>query len=213
MSLGKIFIVSGPAGVGKSTVCERLLSENNINLKRIVTATTRQPRKGEIDGKDYCFINEKTFLRYIAEDMFLEYANVHKKYYYGTPISQVISNMKHGIHSLLIIDVQGVSSIRKKYHFLGKNLVTIFIRPENEQVLMDRLKQRNTDDENEIARRIASVQHELKSTRGYDYEIISGTKVEDFYSLKSIFDFETREQDQLVSFTYHPKLSLIKSAL
>ena len=103
MSLGKIFIVSGPAGVGKSTVCERLLSEENINLKRIITATTRQPRPGEIDGKDYCFLDEKTFLRYIAEDMFLEYANIHKKYYYGTPIAQIISNMKHGIHLACII--------------------------------------------------------------------------------------------------------------
>ena len=213
MSLGKIFIVSGPAGVGKSTVCERLLSEENINLKRIITATTRQPRPGEIDGKDYCFIDEKTFLRYIAEDMFLEYANVHKKYYYGTPIAQVISNMKHGIHSLLVIDVQGVTSIRKKYHFLGKNLVTIFIRPENEQVLMDRLSGRNTDNEQEIARRIASAKHELKSTRGYDYEIVSGSRVEDFYSLKSIFEFETQEHEEMVSFTYRPKLSLINSAL
>ena len=114
---------------------------------------------------------------------------------------------------LLIIDVQGVASIRKKYNFLGKNLVTIFIRPETEQVLIERLQERNSDDTKEIERRIISAKHELKSTRGYDYEIISGSKLEDFHSLKSIFEYETQEQEQMVSFVYRPKLALIKSAL
>ena len=213
MSLGKIFIVSGPAGVGKSTVCNRLLAEGFGNLKKIVTATTRQPREGEIDGVDYCFLSEDTFLRYIAEDMFLEYANVHKKYYYGTPLAQILSNMKRGIHSLLVVDVQGVATIKKRYHFFGQNLVTIFIRPENIGDLVNRLNTRGSDSDDEIMRRMHSAKHELKCSRYYDYEIISGNKEEDFYSLKSIFQFETENPKPSIQFIYRPQLQKLRSIL
>ena len=91
--------------------------------------------------------------------------------------------------------LQGAKNIKKKYHFLGKNIVTIFLRPENTQVLVDRLIHRGDDGE-EINRRIHSAQYELKCAKNYDYEIISGTKEEDYLSIKNIFDYETQESQQ-----------------
>jgi guanylate kinase len=115
MGFGKIFIISGPAGVGKSTVCNRLVKNYEGKLKRIVTATTRKPRPGEVDGVHYCFIDGATFVKHIAEEKFSEHTNVHRKYFSATPIAPVSSNMPHGIDSLLIIDVHGMKSICKNF--------------------------------------------------------------------------------------------------
>ena len=191
MSLGKMFIVSGPAGVGKSTVCSQLIKMHSNSLRKIVTATTRLPRPGEIDGVDYCFLDEATFLRYIAEDKFLEYANVHKKYYYGTPIDQVMSNIRHGINSLLIVDVQGMLAIRKRFSFMQENIVSIFITPESAQVLESRLKYRATESVDERNRRIRSAENEMRFAKYYDYIVVSGTKCEDLISMEMVYNLES----------------------
>jgi guanylate kinase len=190
MGFGKIFIISGPAGIGKSTVCSRLVENYGSNLKRIVTATTREPRSGEVDGVDYCFIDEVTFLKYIAEKKFLEYANVHRKYFYGTPIAQVFSNMRHGIDSLLIIDVHGAMGIRKNFRQLAEHMVTIFIMPEQLEVLIERLSLRGSEKKDDLAQRLQSAKDEIKYARNYDYIIVSGSKDEDFISMQTIYERE-----------------------
>jgi guanylate kinase len=191
MGFGKIFIISGPAGIGKSTVCNRLVENYGGNLKRIVTATTRPPRSGEIDGVDYCFIDETTFLKYIAEEKFLEYANVHRKYFYGTPLAQVSSNRRHGIDSLLIIDVHGVRSIRRNFRQLVEHIVTIFIMPERLEVLTERLSLRGSEKRDDLVQRLQSAKDEIKYAKDYDYIVISGTKEEDFISMQTIYEWES----------------------
>lgn len=194
MRPGKIFIVSGPTGVGKTTVCSRLVATHAKTIRRIVTATTRLPRPGEIDGVDYCFLDELTFLRHIAENKFLEYANVHKKYYYGTPVSQVISNIRHGIDSLLVVDIQGMLTIKKRFAPYSTQIATIFIMPENLQTLEDRLATRATETAEERNRRMRSAENEINYSRYYDYVIVSGTKEEDFLSLEKIYNIESAKQ-------------------
>ncbi|MDR2372333.1 MAG: guanylate kinase [Puniceicoccales bacterium] len=191
MGFGKIFIISGPAGIGKSTVCNRLVESYGGNLKRIVTATTRPPRPGEVDGVDYCFIDEATFLKYIAEEKFLEYANVHRKYFYGTPLVQVSSNRRHGIDSLLIIDVHGVRSIRRNFRRLVGHMVTIFIMPEQLEVLTERLSLRGSEKRDDLAQRLQSAKDEIKYAKDYDYIVVSGTKEEDFISMQTIYERES----------------------
>ncbi|MDR0740708.1 MAG: guanylate kinase [Puniceicoccales bacterium] len=191
MGFGKIFIISGPAGIGKSTVCNRLVESYGGNLKRIVTATTRPPRPGEVDGIDYCFIDEVTFLKYIAEEKFLEYANVHRKYFYGTPLARVSSNRRHGIDSLLIIDVHGVRSIRRNFRQLVEHMVTIFIMPERLEVLTERLSLRGSEKKDDLAQRLQSAKDEIKYAKDYDYIVVSGTKEEDFISMQTIYEWES----------------------
>ncbi|MDR3317584.1 MAG: guanylate kinase [Puniceicoccales bacterium] len=194
--LGKIFLICGPAGVGKSTVCQRLLAHFPEHLRRITTATTRAPRPDEVNDVDYCFIDEATFLKYIAEDKFLEYANVHKKYFYGTPIAPVLSNMRHGIDSLLIVDVQGIRSIRQRLHHLSRLIVTIFIMPEDLGVLEQRLHLRHSESTENLAWRLQSAKHEIKFAKHCDYIVLSGSKEEDFLSMESIYRREHTVQEK-----------------
>jgi guanylate kinase len=190
MNFGKIFIVSGPAGVGKSTVCRRLLENFNGKLKKIITATTRQPRPGEVDGIDYYFFEEPTFLHHIAEDKFLEYANVYGKCYYGSPVAPVLSNLKHGVDSLLVIDVHGMANVCKNFPQLIPYIVKIFIMPEHLEVLAGRLFQRGSESADSLAQRLKSARREIRYAENYDYLVVSGTKDEDFASMKAIYELE-----------------------
>ncbi len=211
MSLGKIFMISGPAGVGKTTVSNNLIEKFHGRLRKIITATTRLPRVGESDGIDYCFVGEDIFLRYLAEDRFLEYANVHKKYYYGTPIAPIISNIRHGIDSILIIDVQGVQSIKKYFRQLEKHMTTIFLMPESLEVLTERLISRGISNE-DLARRLKSAKNEIMLAKNYDYIVLSGTKREDFLSMEMIYGREHNNTKQdIKSFKFiNDELQLVK---
>jgi guanylate kinase len=193
MGFGKVFVISGPAGIGKSTVCSRLVENYGCKLKKIVTATTRKPRSGEVDGVDYCFMDEATFLKYIAERKFLEYANVHRKYFYGTPMAQVFSNMRCGIDSILIIDVHGMESIRKNFPQLAERTVSIFMMPERLEVLVERLSMRGSEKEEDIAHRLQSARDEIRHAQDYDYIVVSGSKDEDFISMQMIWECSRAE--------------------
>lgn len=187
MNFGRVFIVSGPAGVGKTTVCGRLLAANGTSLRRIITVTTRPPRSTEQDGVDYFFIDEPTFLRYIAEDKFLEYANVHRRYFYGTPIGAVLSNLRRGIDSLLIVDVQGMRQIRKRLQHL-RCVTTVFLMPENLTVLAERLRLRNSEKHEDFTARLRSAEAEIRCASEYDEVIVSGTRDEDFEALQQVYN-------------------------
>ena len=188
---GLLLVVSGPAGVGKTTVCERPIAEE-ANLRRAITATTRPPREGERDGVDYHFLDKATFEAKIAEDAFHEHAEVHGQFY-GTLKSEVNDTLAAGTDLLLNIDVQGASTFRENApadERLRDHLVTVFITPPTLEVLEERLRGRGTDDEEEIQRRLRVAVREIENCDQYDYCLRSGARWEDFENLRAIYRAE-----------------------
>jgi guanylate kinase len=193
MTNGKLFIISGPAGVGKSTVCKNLLaSTGDKTLCRVITMTTRKPRHNEVHAEDYHFVSEQYFEDCIRKNKLLEYATVYEKARYGTPKEFVIESLLKGINLLLVIDVQGMIGIKKNIlPELLPNVVTIFILPASLATVVDRLTHRNSESLDELHRRIKSAEDEIKMAREYDYNILSGNELEDLLSLKKIYELET----------------------
>ena len=184
---GFLFIVSGPAGIGKTTVCDQMLKEI-AGVERAVTSTTREPRRGEIDTVDYYFFDHDTFQAKIDAGAFYEYAHVHNQLY-GTLKSEVQGKLAIGIDLLLNIDVQGAAQMRETAQndpLLKDKVVTIFIMPPTIEVLAARLRGRATDAEDEIQRRMAVAVKEMQCSKHYDHTILSGTREEDFTSLVAI---------------------------
>jgi guanylate kinase len=179
-----LLILAGPAGVGKSTLCDRLVAEVP-GFERAITATTRPPRPNEVDGRDYHFLSEPEFDARLAANDFLEWAWVHRKYRYGTLKSAVLDRLPHS--SLVMnIDVQGVRSIRaaaQAIPLLKERLVTIFVAPDSLDVLRERLQGRGAVTPEELERRMHSAELELAERNSYDYVIHSRTKEQDFRAL------------------------------
>jgi guanylate kinase len=168
---GELFIVSAPSGTGKTTLIGHLLQEGLPRLTGLefsVSYTTRKPRQGEIDGKDYHFVDHETFLSMIASTAFLEWAEVHGNYY-GTAASEVFPRLERGIDVLLDIDVQGAERV------LAKNPEAhgIFIMPPSYEDLERRLHKRGLDDPHVIAGRLAVSQQEMARYDKYQYVIIN----------------------------------------
>ncbi|MFP4202848.1 MAG: guanylate kinase [Opitutales bacterium] len=187
-SQGLLFIVSGPAGSGKTTLCQNILKEEP-GLNRIVTATTRPPRPGEVDGVDYYFFSRAEFEEKIREGAFYEYAQVHKNFY-GTLKEEVRGKMTAGSDILLNIDVQGAASFRDataEDPLLKGHLVTIFLMPPELDELERRLRTRNTDDEAEIRRRLETARREIEHSAEYDYCLPSSTPLSDCERLHAIY--------------------------
>ncbi len=166
MIKGELFILSSPAGGGKTTLSNLLLKEIP-NLVRITTCTTRKPRKGEKNGVDYFFLTKEQFEEMIKNDELLEYAIIHGNYY-GTPKKLVLEEIEKGNDVLLIIDVQGMRHIKKKF----ENLTTVFLIPPSFEELVNRMKKRG-DSEEEIKRRLETAKKELPAWREYDYIVIN----------------------------------------
>lgn len=188
MNSGKLIIVSGPAGCGKTTVCDRMLAEVPT-IERVVTSTTRQPRGGEIDKVDYYFFDRDSFKAKIAAGAFYEYAQVHSNLY-GTLKSEVQEKLKAGTDLLLNIDVQGAAQMRETAQndpLLKGNLITVFIMPPSTEELEARLRGRGTDAEDEVQRRMKVAIEEMKQSEFYDETIVSGTRDEDFAALESVY--------------------------
>lgn len=179
-----LLILAGPAGVGKSTLCDRLVTEVP-GFERVITATTRPPRPNEVHARDYHFLSEPEFDARLAAHDFLEWAWVHRKYRYGTLKSAVLDRLPHS--SLVMnIDVQGVRSIRaaaQAIPLLKERLVTIFVAPDSLDVLRERLQGRGAVTPEELERRMHSAELELAERNSYDYVIHSRTKEQDFRAL------------------------------
>jgi guanylate kinase len=179
-----LLILAGPAGVGKSTLCDRLVREEP-GFERVITATTRPPRPNEQHARDYHFLSEAEFDAKLAAGEFLEWAWVHRKYRYGTLKSAVLDRLPHA--SLVMnIDVQGVRSIRaaaETLPLLKSRLVTIFVAPDSLDVLRERLQGRGPVTAEELERRLHSAELELAERNSYDFVIHSKTKEQDFLAL------------------------------
>ena len=171
MSQGPLIIVSGPSGSGKSTVIARLLQEMAAAGKPLhlsVSATTRAPRKGEVEGVHYHFWTSEQFARALAAGEFLEHAEVHGACY-ATLRREVDDHRARGVGVVLDIDVQGAAQIRKLY----AEAVSIFLCASTLDAYEQRLRKRGTETEEGIRRRLAGAQRELARAGEYDYQVIN----------------------------------------
>jgi guanylate kinase len=192
-----LIILAGPAGVGKSTLCDRLVAEAP-QFERVITATTRPPRPNEVNGRDYHFLSESEFDARLQAGEFLEWACVHRKYRYGTLKSAVLGRLPH-TNLVMNVDVQGVRSIRAAaaaLPVLQRSLVTIFIAPDSLDVLRERLEGRGPLPAEELARRMQSAELELAERYSYDYIIHSSTKEQDF---RALLDYWAQAQQKLTT--------------
>jgi guanylate kinase len=166
-SRGTLFVVSSPSGGGKGTIIRHVL-EVVENLRYSVSYTTRAPRPGEVDGREYFFVNREIFEEMAAAGEFLEWACVHGNLY-GTAKNQIIEEIAAGADIILEVDVQGAASVRQ----LLMDSVSIFILPPSFEVLRQRLIARGTDSPEELELRLANAPEELKQYSAFDYVIIN----------------------------------------
>ena len=172
--LGSAIIISGPSGVGKSTVCNQV-RQDMPELKFSISCTTRQPRPGEINGVHYYYITHEEFEKRIANGEFIEYARVFDNIY-GTLASEVIERVTAGEDVFLDIDVQGALQIQaaaEKNELLKKVCEFIILAPPSFAVLEQRLRGRASDSEEQIAMRLAKAKHELSFFRKYNYMVVN----------------------------------------
>jgi guanylate kinase len=168
---GELFILSAPSGAGKTTLIQSLMTGALVSsggLAFSVSYTTRKPRGGEADGKDYHFVDAAAFQRMIDQDRFLEWAEVHGNYY-GTANDEVFPRLDEGIDVLLDIDVQGAGRVMKRY----PPAHGIFVMPPSYDALVTRLHRRGLDDEPVIARRLAGALREMPRYDQYQYVIVN----------------------------------------
>ncbi|MGI8819987.1 MAG: guanylate kinase [Chthoniobacterales bacterium] len=185
---GILFVVSAPSGAGKTTLCDAL--RQTPDFVYAVSCTTRKPRAGEIEGEDYHFFSEADFLQRIAEDEFLEYAQVHE-HYYGTLRGPICSDLENGVDVLIDVDTQGAASIRNyKDAFIRHSLCDVFIMPPDLEELRRRLTKRGTETELQIDLRLANAAREMELWRDYRYTIISKSMEEDLLKFRQIMGAE-----------------------
>lgn len=164
---GKLFVLAGPSGVGKGTLRARALSDVD-GLVYSISCTTRAPRDGEREGADYRFISKKDFEDRIDRNLFLEYARVHENFY-GTLREDVVREMEAGHDVLLEIDVQGAKQVRR----ILPASVLIFVTPPSPAELEERLRNRGTESEEQIAIRLENAKREMEEASEYDHVIVN----------------------------------------
>ena len=196
--LGIIFVVSGPSGTGKSTICRKVLQEDS-NLKFSVSCTTRPPREGENEGVDYYFICKDKFRDHINQNAFIEHAEVHGEYY-GTLRSEVEDCIKVGRDILLDIDIQGVARIQeqKERELWNQCVQYIFFGPPSFEELERRLRGRGTESETRILSRLSTGALEMRNWRNYDYLILNVNISDSVRKLQSIVQAERLKTSRII---------------
>ena len=188
---GMMLVLSSPSGAGKTSISRRLLAEEE-GIVMSVSATTRPPRPGEVDGKDYYFYSPETFARMVAEDGFLEHATVFDNSY-GTPKKPVWEALNAGQDVLFDVDWQGTSKLKES---AKEHLVSVFILPPSVEELESRLKGRGQDSDEVVAGRMARAKSEMSHYAEYDYIIINNDLDKRVESVKSILRAERLKKDR-----------------
>lgn len=190
MSIGKLFVMSGPSGTGKGTICKQLFKDRP-NMISSVSMTTRSPREGEVEGINYFFVTREDFENKIENDGLLEYARVFENYY-GTPRKFVMDNLEKGNDVLLEIDVQGAMQVKEKY----KDAILVFIMPPALEELKNRIVGRGTETEESINRRFGEALKEIHMADHYDYMVVNDVLQEAVLDFEKIVDAEHLKMSQ-----------------
>lgn len=183
MEKGKLFVISGPSGVGKGTICSRILEETGMEFS--VSMTTRKPRANEVDGVDYFFVTREEFQKAVDEGGLLEHAEVYGNSY-GTPVAQTFERLEAGIDVMLDIDTQGALNVKRMY----PDGVFIFILPPSLEELKNRIVTRGSETEETLKIRMGGAIAELSHAREYDYCVINGEIEEAVEAVKAIWRAE-----------------------
>jgi guanylate kinase len=191
---GLLLVLSGPSGAGKGAVCKEL-QINEPSMRLSVSATTRPPRRGEVEGADYFFLDKELFKNMIQNGQLLEFAEVYD-HYYGTPRRFVEESVGEGLDIILEIDIQGALQVKEKY----PQAVLVFIAPPSIRELEKRLIIRGTDSQEVIGRRLQFVAGEMKLATRYDYIVINDEVSKVVNKIRAILTAEKSRPDFYKSF-------------
>ncbi len=184
-----VLAISGPAAVGKTTICNRLVKEFKDDLKRLVTATTRQPREGEENGVDYHFLSQAEFEKKLGLQAFLEHEFIHGNHY-GTLKDSLLQAQQENTDVLINIDVNGAASLREfcsQHEILRGCLSTIFIYPASIRELKERMLQRGTESSEQMEVRIRNAQAEMIRGKEFDFTLKSADRETDYNRIRRIY--------------------------
>ena len=181
---GRLYVISGPSGTGKGTICAEILKD--INNEFSVSMTTREPREGETHGKEYYFVSHEDFLDNIEKGNFLEYATVFDNYY-GTPKDMVLKRLEKGRNIILDIDVQGGLNVKAAM----PDAVLIFLLPPSLAALRERLEKRGTETPDKIEKRLSKAVNEIRFIGEYDYYVVNDIREEAVQEVRSIMTAES----------------------
>lgn len=187
---GKLFVITGPSGVGKGTILEKFFKDNK-NVIYSISQTTRKPRPNEINGVNYFFVSDEEFKKSVENGELLEWAQ-YSDNFYGTRKDFVLKTLEKGADVLLEIETVGAKKIMQQF----PDCVTIFVMPPNLDELEKRLRGRHTEDEDHIQKRLKAVKEEIESAESYKYTIVNDEVQTAIEKLQAVYDFEKAEKPE-----------------
>ena len=190
MGQGILIIISGPSGVGKSTILGEVLKEKGVVTS--ISCTTRKPRPGEKEGEEYFFLTKQKFLKRVAAREMAEYAEVFGNLY-GTPKEWLVKSLAAGKDVITDIDVQGARQLKKSF----PGAVMVFVVPPSKKVLEERLRARRTDDESSMRRRLETAEEEMAAINVYDYVVVNDVLADAAKTVSAIRRAEHAKRDRV----------------